>query len=188
MLIREHELDDVLAQIHKHLQRPNDYEEIWCDVFASEYLLGWAYEHGYRAQECVVADDLLHLVLAGRMQWFSFWDRTLQIQDWRQSDRLSNHENRTNIRGLLMASNAAQFWGTDQPDLELGECGTAFAALVSAEGDTLKKRFVDRNHFSLGLLGGLDREEMFERADRRWCQLSVIEQNEVIDEMLHALS
>lgn len=188
LLVKDHELGDVVAQIRKHLQRPNDYEEIWCDVFASEHLLGWAHEQGYKAQECVVADDLLHLMLAGRMQWFCFWDRSVKIQDWRQSGRLSNHENRANIRGLLMAANAAQSWGATQSGLEAHEVGPAFAALVSAEGDTLKKRFVDRNHFSLGLLGGLDREEMFERADRGWRQLSDTEQNSAIGEMLNALS
>ena len=87
-----------------------------------------------------------------------------------------------------MAANAAQSWGASQSGLEPHEIGSAFAALVSAEGDTLKKRFVDRNHFSLGLLGGLDREEMFERADRSWCELSVAGQNSAIDEMLTSLS
>ncbi|WP_269586408.1 hypothetical protein [Roseibium sp. Sym1] len=188
LLVKDHELGDVVAQIRRHLQRPNDYEEIWCDVFASEHLLGWADEHGYKAEECVVADDLLHLMLAGRMQWFCFWDRSVKIQDWRQSGRLSNHENRANIRGLLMAANAAQSWGANQSGPEPHEVSSAFAALVSAEGDTLKKRFVDRNHFSLGLLGGLDREEMFERANLGWSRLSVAGQDSAIGEMLTSLS
>ena len=188
LLVKPLEIDDVLAQIERHLQQPRDYEEIWCDVFASEHLLGWALENSFRPEECAVADDLLHLMLAGRIQWASFWDRSNLVSDWRDSSGLSNHENRTNIRGLLMAANVTQAWHHMHPNESVEHASAAVAALITAEGDTLKKRFVDRHHLALGILGGLERGEMFDRADQSWSQYSVEDRDKLVSEMFDRLT
>ncbi len=188
LLVRPLDVNDVLDQIAEHLTRPNDYEEIWCDVFASQQLLSWADDNGFSPHECIVVDDLLHLILAGRIQWDCFWDRSNELARWDQADLLSNHENRTNIRGLLMANNGLRIWRQSNLEGSDEDAGTKFAKLVSTDGDELKKRFVDRHHLSLGILGGLDRMEMFDLADQNWAQFAADQQHAIIEEMLTNLS
>ena len=188
LLLTLPEVDEVIRQIEDHLRRPKDYEEIWCDVFASEHLLGWALENDFQQHECIVADDLLHLLLAGRMQWKCFFDRRNVIGDWQNSHGLHIHENRTNIRGFLMAANATRSWHLHNFSRSAQEASETMAMLTTKEGDLFKKRFLDRNHLALGILGGLERADVFEAADRGWNELSVTQRDEAILEMFDILA
>lgn len=184
------EVQEIENQIREHLTIPKDYEEIWCDVFANKYMLSWAEDHGFKPEECVVIDELIHLVLAGRLQWQCFWDRKNNSQIWDNASELSNHESRANIRGLFLANISLRSWyeKTENQGLSKAEASDKYSDIVSAEGDSLKMRFVERNYLALGILGGLDRHELFENAIKEWTALSVKEQKNSYKKILSNLS
>lgn len=187
-LLQADDLNQVLGQIDRHLRRPADYEEVWCDVFAGEHFLAWAIKYGFRPEECAVTDELLHLLLGARMQWTSFWDRRNDVADWQASPGLNNHENRAHIRSLLLVSDAVRAWLAGYPAESEAGASEAMAALIAVEGDALRKRMVDRHNLALGLLGGLDRAEMFDLADRSWASLTSTSRSDIVAEIFEMLS